>query len=295
MWRHELNMAKSNESIDFAHETELLGLIGDKRTDNELKLDPLPFENMSAYSEFYRTADEGFRKERVVRKSGSPNYDRINSFHDLPPSSDYHIRGLVEGTKCITIRKKRDDGLMRTRTVPPYTFHSQPSCDVPTNGDLFDFLKYSHLRHVVVGPSQISILDKTRHTLDLSLELWKWEQANLYKRTRIERRHKEKPDTTSHEIRERYAKLALKGIGLRWPYRVHQVRRNWPAILNEFGIAVSQVVVTEPTRLKSESVLQLLKGTADEDDVAKWHGVSVREVRIWVKEFTKAGSKALDR
>lgn len=291
-------MAKKwpTQQYDFPDEFRLLNMIGEKSEGDASDTNPTSFPQNEAYASFYQKADQGYLKTRVVRKPNQGRYKQCFGIEDIPTSVSSHIRGHLVGTRSYTGRTGSDDRLL-LKDVARCTFHSQPThsvdSDVPSHEDIFDFIKFSHLRHIVAGKTKISILDKSRQTLQLSLDLWSWEsdKKNAYKLKRLIARHEE---DTPQPIRNRYAKIALKGIGLQWPYASYAIRRDWPMLLRNLGVVVTQHDAV-PKRAASDSVLMILANKIQPHEAAKWHNVSQRKIGEWVRAFKAAGAAAINK
>ena len=134
-------------------------------------------DNWSSLDRFYDAADREFRKTRHVGIMAVqyPQKQWFSSLQELPTSPIDHIRGYIHDDGFIMISRTKDGDQMDVRKVNAVTFHSQPTkdldSDIPGDDDLFDFLKFSHLRHIVVERNYISELSKGPDTLRLSLKL----------------------------------------------------------------------------------------------------------------------------
>ena len=186
----------------------------------------------------------------------------------IPISETKHIWGHIvwkyiywhEGTGYLRFGKrqliqKRNFKTNRTWTVLPdmelstcFTFHSQPSNDfygdIPSVEDIFIFLRYRHLEHVVVGRTSCTIFKKAETILPAIISLYDWEQEHKYQRARLQKRHPSEPgheEENELEIEHRYITIALRHIGLRWPTKLSARRKVWRSAIERLGIAVSQV------------------------------------------------------
>ncbi|MCH7988931.1 MAG: hypothetical protein IID46_07235 [Planctomycetes bacterium] len=284
----------TESSWDFsAEQTVLRQLIGEKPNPGG----PLTIYDKLLYERFYKAADREFGKTRNVGTSAitSGREWKFSTFQELPTSPTEHIRGYLDDDRCYIDSHTQDGDRMNAREVHPGTFHSQPTkdldSDIPGDDDLFDFLKFSHLRHIVVGRNYISELSKGPDTLRLSLKLWQWERDHPYQFSRIQHRH---PSGNEREWRYRYSKTALRGIGLRWPYRRKEKRSRWLTILREFGIPVRQTEVFRgTTEWKLKAILRILKGETTDKQFGQDHRLDLKEVRKWVEDFMQAGKRSL--
>jgi len=61
-------------------------------------------------------------------------------------------------------------------------FHSHPTqyeyADMPSTGDVYSLLKWSTVRHVIVGAHSFLVLEKTAETLPVVERLFEWEARN---------------------------------------------------------------------------------------------------------------------
>lgn len=164
-----------------------------------------------------------------------PTDQSIHFFGYLTFVRTYFVRGDTKGVQVL--RREKRETLTLSRDVPkPITFHSQPLCtyysDIPCDEDLLRFLKFRHRRHVLIGRRYVSIFEKSGDTNQAILDLWDWEVSHPYRMSRFRKKYSER------ESRKRYASSALRGIGLKWPYRIANKRREWPHILRDLGIVV---------------------------------------------------------
>ena len=187
---------------------------------------------------------------------------------------------ILIGTSGAISRNKSTIGMVRTKgaVLPPREmkcpksryipaqrfpreciFHFQPTgsaySDIPSFEDLYNFLKFRHLRYIIAGRDFYSLLEKSDRTTSRVLDLFNWEEdpSNRYQMQRMLRRHSWKYRgehgsqpflDLEHECRERYAKLALRSIGLKLPAKMSKRRKHWSEKLQAFGLEVCQILRT---------------------------------------------------
>lgn len=109
------------------------------------------------------------------------------------------------------------------------TFHSHPAdmeaADIPSAGDVFQFLNFRHLRAITVGATRLWVWDKTKATLGTVKKLGVWAEANML--TEVRRLEKALP----HAWHNPYMKLALKQLGLFWPQKQKDWEAHWEEML----------------------------------------------------------------
>ena len=305
---------------DFAGEERALQVLLRNVRDLSKEIDFNIEGTSAAFASFYQYVNEDLVNTHPPQQY---KYDsgKMNSYDDLPMSPDMHIRGYFEIDTYTTVQRTHHNRIMEGREVHLNTFHSapidNPDSDIPTNADIYAFIKYGHRKHVVVGPRYISILSKTYAVLDKSRELWKWELDNPNAFTRIEKRVKKtRPGVSGnlHESRERFAKSALRGIELRWPSKKYQKRNKWPTLLTKvLGVHVERIdkgrvprIKSPPFKTKSDAVLAVLSNQMSPCEAARKYRsaqngrsdqnrrVSASDVRDWIASYKKAGTACLE-
>ncbi len=76
---------------------------------------------------------------------------------------------------------------------------------------------------------------RTQQTWPIILKLRDWEAKHQYRMNRIESLY---PDDPVYEKERRYAESAMRGIGLIWPGKPNDRRRDWPKCVEAIGLNV---------------------------------------------------------
>lgn len=196
-------------------------------------------------SEDWKPKKLRFRRRDFARYT--KHFDYIGR---LPFHPDCHFRGILWLEHCIYGRVQSD-----AAPLPPasdgewYSFdfnperhtliHCKPTSDrfsdVPDRSDLYLLYRSTATQIAVAGKRQAAMITKGEQSQDFFDRLIEWEQSHPYRRQRLEARY---PTLASWQIQERYAESALRGLGLRWPGKPHERRREWPKCLEEIGLQV---------------------------------------------------------
>jgi hypothetical protein len=165
----------------------------------------------------------------------------------LPTDPNHHVRGYFENG-WLNYRVGCEDDYLPFSPCPPgrtkklHFFHSQPTrsvhSEIPAREDVFRFLKFESELLLVLGRRNIGVLRRCDRTLKFSAAIRVWEAGHPHEIARILARS---PEQSPQETFRRYAKVALKAIGLRWPDKNYKRRSDWPNRLEEIGIASSRL------------------------------------------------------
>ncbi len=147
----------------------------------------------------------------------------------LPCAGDFEYGGYLTKTRIRFI--KCDPSSARMPQSKASTFHSHPTgsatADLPSAGDVFQFLNFRYLRAITVGSTRLWVWDKTKATLPIVRKFGAWNDAIMLKEVhRLEK-------TFPHNWHEPLAKLALSNLGLDWPKKLKDWQENWPAMLRQ--------------------------------------------------------------
>ncbi len=153
----------------------------------------------------------------------------------LPCAGDFEYGGYLTKTRIRFIKCNPTRANMPMSKV--CTFHSHPTdlatADIPSAGDVFQFLTFRHLRAITVGSTRLWVWDKSKATLGTIKKLGVWAEANMLTEVRL---LEKKFPNAWHDP---YMKLALKHLGLDWP----KTRKDWEAHWEEMLRNVLQIKV----------------------------------------------------
>jgi len=152
----------------------------------------------------------------------------------LPSASDFEYGGYLTKTRI----RYAAFGPTSASTIysKSCTFHSHPTDyegdpDLPSVRDIYQFLKWRHLRAVTIGKKIIWVLSKTRRTIATIRSLAAWETKNMM--LEIHKQSKRHPDYWL----DYYMQQVIKLFGLTWPMyspkKNGQFRRRWPDLLRD--------------------------------------------------------------
>lgn len=149
----------------------------------------------------------------------------------LPSAADFEYSGYL--TKSRVRYFKADSASAGMLMAKPCTFHSHPTrnpylADVPSLQDIYSFLKYRHLRTIIVGATKLWVWDKTRATLGTVRRLAAWMEANHFRVVA----HLMKKDFAAWQAN--YVQSAMRGLGWTWPDSLGEMDAEWPRMLREF-------------------------------------------------------------
>jgi hypothetical protein len=159
-----------------------------------------------------------------------PGLPAAQVYRRLPTAPDFEYGGPVTRTR-IRFRECGADSASLIHSKP-CTFHTHPTehphANLPSDKNVYSFLRYRNLRTVMVGSSLLWVFDKTRSTLQTVERLNEWEQEHMLGTVRF---------TCSFA---EYPSVVLQALGLRWPRSMRRRTEEWPAILREtLGIGVT--------------------------------------------------------
>ena len=198
---------------------------------------PEPFPDPPAYArsyEFIRLVDDVYhgdpddwREARIP-----PGLTAEAVYRRLPTAPDFEYAGYLTRTR---VRYALGWGTgAHVIGCKPCCFHTHPTehphADLPSPKDLYSFVRYSQLRHVVVGRSIIWVFDKTLRTL-----------AAVERLNAFEARHQ--VEAVARVGFEDYQWYALARVGCKLPrVRPKAYRRAWLELAeNVLGIKVTQI------------------------------------------------------
>jgi hypothetical protein len=136
----------------------------------------------------------------------------------LPIAPDFEYAGYLTKKRVRYIEGWATGGYLVANKACTFHSHStdDPYGDLPSFKDLYCFLRYTHLRHVTVGRSLIWALDKTIETLAAVEQLNAWEARHQI-------------EALGRVGLDRYAEVALAGVGFRLPKSLRRYGRVWPS------------------------------------------------------------------
>lgn len=146
----------------------------------------------------------------------------------LPSAGAFEYGGYLTKTRIRFL--KCDPTKANSPMSKVCTFHSHPTnaaaaADIPSAGDVFQFLNFRHLRTITAGATRLWVWDKTKATLGTVKKLGDWAEANML--TEVRRLEKAFP-CAWHDP---YMKLALKQLGLDWPKSREDWEAHWEEML----------------------------------------------------------------
>ena len=169
----------------------------------------------------------------------------------LPRKAQQHFRGILD-VGCSTYGRFDDTPRFFPARVKPLSYglariaedtiicHTKPIgdrfSDVPDRWDLYFLLRYQFNHFGICGDRQSASITRTSATWDTILRLHNWEADHPHRRSRLRRLYRNRP---AYEIDERYAASALRGVGLVWPGKPHERRRDWVSCVRELGLEVT--------------------------------------------------------
>jgi len=148
---------------------------------------PRPFMDLDAYGRLYGSHDGiddlgiGGTNEREIRIR--PGLSAEEVYRKLPSASHFEYAGYL--TKTRIRYAEYSDTFSSGVNSKTYTFHSHPTGlgigdpDVPSNLDVYGFLKWRHLRAIMVGKELIWVMEKTRRTSQVIRRLAEWEAVHM--------------------------------------------------------------------------------------------------------------------
>ena len=162
----------------------------------------------------------------------------------LPCAGSFEYGGYLTKTRIRFIKCDPTRANMPMSKV--CTFHSHPTdiaavaADIPSAGDVFQFLNFRHIRTITVGSTRLWVWDKTNATLGTVKKLGDWAEANLL--TEVRRLEK----TFPYAWHDPYMKLALKQLGLDWPKKQKDWEAHWEEMLRDILKIKVRVISREP-------------------------------------------------
>ena len=196
----------------------------------------LPKQEWDAIYEFNSGADECDFSENEWQQTQIPSGLTAEAVYQLLPSAKkfeyggYLTESQIHFVKC-------EETSANTIKANPCTFHTHPTNlegtvpDIPSENDIYSFLRWRHQRAITVGKNLIWAFDKTVETIPVIKQLEKWERANM-----IETFGQLTKDKVENEVAA-YIPIVLKAMGLDWPDRSSDVTddllTNWPTKLSK--------------------------------------------------------------
>jgi hypothetical protein len=173
-------------------------------------------------------------------------YPERNSLAKLPISEDLHFRGFLDEGRSLygdcrnewfSPPTKRGEGFVPGAGsilchVKPMT---DPFAGVPDRWDLFVLLRWNLEKLGMRTATGTILISRTKEAWPTVEKLMKWESDNPYRRSRLEKRYSSESTRT---IDIKYAESAMRGIGLKWPGKPHDRRKNWPDCVTALRLKV---------------------------------------------------------
>ena len=161
----------------------------------------------------------------------------------LPSADAFEYGGYLTKTRIRFI--KCDSSSANMPKSKACTFHSHPTnaavaADIPSAGDVYQFLNFRHLRSITVGSTRLWVWDKTKATLGTVKKLGVWAEANML--TEVRRLEKAFP----HAWHDPFMKLALKQLGLVWSEKQKDWEEHWEEMLRHVLKIKVRVFSREP-------------------------------------------------
>jgi len=148
---------------------------------------------------------DNWREKRIPIGLSAPEV-----YRRLPSATDFEYGGYLTKTRIRFIRG--DATRSYTDTDKHCTFHSHPTAfpaaDVPSELDVYIFLKRRHFRAITVGAEWIWVWDKNKQVLATVERLLEWEVQHMF--DEMYRLCKEHPEGFA----DRYPRKALRAIGV---------------------------------------------------------------------------------
>ena len=200
---------------------------------------PRPQRNAVAYQALYariRGVDDSYFGEQPWQERRiPPGLTAAQVYRRLPVAPDFEYGGYLTRSR-IRFRKCWADRASIIASKP-CTFHTHPTehpnANLPSDRDVYSFLRYRNLRSVTVGNSLLWVFDKTPATLRTVERLNDWEEQHMI-------------DTLRGGCSlEEYPSIILRALGLRWPKSRRSRSDNWPEVLD--GALQIRVTVLERT------------------------------------------------
>lgn len=173
----------------------------------------------------------------------------VDSIGTLPNHPTCHFRGVLWLGICIYGRVQLD-----ATPLPPggawHSFdfnpehhtlvHCKPTedrfSDVPDRSDLYLLCRSTVTQLAIAGKTQAAMITKGPQSPSFFDRLIDWELSHPYRRQRLKAKY---PKLASWQVEERYSQSALRAIGLQWPGKPHERRRDWPECLREIGLEIT--------------------------------------------------------
>ena len=158
-----------------------------------------------------------------------PGLTEAEVYRLLPCAGDFEFGGYLTKTRIRFIKCDPTRANMPMSKV--CTFHSHPTdlatADIPSAGDVFQFLNFRHVRAITVGSSRLWVWDKTKATLNTVKKLGVWAETHML--AEVHRLEKKFPNAWH----DPYRKLALKQLGLVWPIKQKEWEAHWEEMLRD--------------------------------------------------------------
>ena len=187
--------------------------------------DPIAYDRLYAFNlrtDNLHGIDAEWEENRI-----RPGLTEDEIYRLLPSAGGFEYGGYLTKTRIRFM--KCDATKANTLMSKVCTFHSHPtenaSADVPSIGDVFQFLYFRHIRTITVGSTRIWVWDKTRATMTTVKKLGAWSKANLL--TEVLRLEKKFP----HTWHQPYMKLVLKQLGLDYSKKLMVWDAHWEEML----------------------------------------------------------------
>ncbi len=195
---------------------------------------PAPPRNRAKYELLYASncgiddhvpgLEEAWREIRIPA-----GLSAADVYRRLPSAPDLEYGGYVTKTRIRYLAC----GPTSAETVQsqPCTFHSHPTshrnADMPSDQDMYSFLKWRHLRMITVGAKWIWVWNKNRLVLGKVRQLLEWESEHLVEE--MKRLSNKYPD----DFTTRYVRNVIKRLGMRWPRKRPAAPAAWSKLLQE--------------------------------------------------------------
>lgn len=196
---------------------------------------PEPYPDRRTYEDEYRhlcRVDECFHGPddwREVRLP--PGLSAQKVYERLPVAAGFELAGYLTRTR-IRFVPGWETGA-HTIAAKACCWHSHPqdhpNADLPSDRDVYSFLRYRNLRHITVGRERLWVFDKTPATLQTVAKLNRFECRRLV-------------EAVAEVGLDEYPSFALREIGFRKPRSLARFRADWPRLL-EGALAIKVTVL----------------------------------------------------
>jgi hypothetical protein len=212
---------------------------------------PLPPVDQSSYDDLYASEfridgispgmPEDWKEIRI--SAGATEFE---TYRHLPSAPDFEYGGYLTKTR---IRFQPCEATQAfTNTSKACTFHSHPTdystSDIPSDKDIYSFLKWRHLRAITVGRDWIWVWDKDQYLLSVVKRLLHWEKKHMVEE--MGRLCKSHPD----DFIDRCIRKALDAIGIEYPKKKKPCPEEWSKAL-ESSIGLKTRLISRDNSRKS--------------------------------------------